>query len=250
MSSNTSMHWAWSNGSDKIDICAHLRKLVDEEWLSHSDSYKPFLTVTQTFEVEAKAFLKNGHFAADLGNSMPLAMANVLCLLIVVMTDGKFTSIANYSKGLYKMYANFHCLWPVKCRALWCCHPNNTLGAILWGEKSVKCKARVSAVDVDKEQKKEKDIVSCDQFKKRRKCFQGVRSCTDNSHCLGCENPYGKKSIKCTRLEQAQVKEKGGLLRWVRKAYQVESSWWRDHANRSLCNGPLWKNLSFFKLNF
>ena len=80
-------------------------------------------------------------------------------------------------------------------------------------EKSVKCKARVSAVDVDKEQKKEKDIVSCDQFKKRRKCFQGVRSCADNSHCLGCENPYGKKSIKGTRLEQVQVKEKGGLLR-------------------------------------
>ena len=29
----------------------------------------------------------------------------------------------------------------------------------------------------------------------------------DNSHCLGCENQNGKKSIKCTRLEQAQVKE-------------------------------------------
>ena len=37
--------------------------------------------------MEAKAFLKNGHFAADLGNSMPLAMANVLCLPIVVMTQ-------------------------------------------------------------------------------------------------------------------------------------------------------------------
>ena len=75
------------NGSDKIDVCTNLRKLVVEEWLSHSDSYKPFLTGTHTFEVEAKAFLKNGHFAADLGNSVPLAMANVLCLLMVVLTQ-------------------------------------------------------------------------------------------------------------------------------------------------------------------
>lgn len=75
-----------TNSSDKSGISLSLRKLVVEEWITHSDSYKPFLTGDQTFEDEAKAFLNNGHFATDLGNSMPLAMANVLCLPIVVIT--------------------------------------------------------------------------------------------------------------------------------------------------------------------
>ena len=74
------------NRSDKTDIYASLRRLVVEEWLTYPDSYKPFLTGGQTFKDEAKAFLNDGHFAADLGNSIPLAMANVLCLPIVIMT--------------------------------------------------------------------------------------------------------------------------------------------------------------------
>ena len=41
--------------------------------------------------------------------------------------------------------------------------------------------------------KKESSITSCDNFKKRCKCFQKLKGCTDNCQCLGCENPYGKK---------------------------------------------------------
>jgi len=74
------------NRSDKTDICAGLKRLVVDEWLTYPDSYKSFLTGGQAFEDEAKAFLNDDHFATDLGNSMPLAMANVLCLPIVIMT--------------------------------------------------------------------------------------------------------------------------------------------------------------------
>ena len=68
-------------------ICAKLRKLMFEEWMAHSDLYQHFLAKEQIFESEAKLFLNDGHFATDLGNAMPLAMANALKLPIVIFTQ-------------------------------------------------------------------------------------------------------------------------------------------------------------------
>ena len=68
-------------------ICAKLRKLMFEEWMAHSDLYQHFLAKEQIFESEAKLFLNDGHFATDLGNAMPLAMANALKLPIVIITQ-------------------------------------------------------------------------------------------------------------------------------------------------------------------
>ena len=51
-----------------------------DEWMTHPDLYQHFLTGERIFETEAKLFLNNGHFATDLGNAMPLAMASALKL--------------------------------------------------------------------------------------------------------------------------------------------------------------------------
>ena len=196
MSSNTSMTWAWSNGSDKIDICEHLRKLVVEEWLSHSiflqaisHRYSDIWSGSKSIFEEWTLCSWFRQFNAS-GNGKFAVFAN-RCY----DTDGQFTSIANYSKGLYAMYANFHCLWPVKCRALWCCHPNNTLGAILWGWKICWSAKQEWVLSMGTRSKKGEGHCVLWPIKKRCKCFQEVRSCTDNSHCLGCENPYGKKNL-------------------------------------------------------
>ena len=69
------------------DFCAKLRKLMFDEWMTHPDLYQHFLTGEQIFASEAKLFLNNGHFATELGNAMPLAMANALKLPIVIFTD-------------------------------------------------------------------------------------------------------------------------------------------------------------------
>ena len=55
------------------DVCAKLRKLMFDEWMTHPDLYQHFLTGEQSFASEGKLFLNNGHFATDLGNAMPLA---------------------------------------------------------------------------------------------------------------------------------------------------------------------------------
>ena len=67
-------------------IASALRHVIVNEWLSNPSSYEPFLTSGQDYETEANLFLQDGHFASELGNSMPLAASNALCLPIVVFT--------------------------------------------------------------------------------------------------------------------------------------------------------------------
>ena len=59
------------------------------EWICYPDKYKPFLGANQTLHFESQLFLSDGRFASDLGNSMPLAMANLLKIPTVIMTQMK-----------------------------------------------------------------------------------------------------------------------------------------------------------------
>ena len=63
---------------DANKMSSTLRILLVREWMNNPDQYKPFLDGQIEFETEASLFLNGGHFASQLGNSMPLAMANVL----------------------------------------------------------------------------------------------------------------------------------------------------------------------------
>ena len=67
-------------------IATLLRKIIVNEWLTHTTEYQPYLLSGGDFQAEAEAFLKDGHFAAELGNTMPLAASNVLQIPIVVLT--------------------------------------------------------------------------------------------------------------------------------------------------------------------
>jgi len=57
------------------------------EWISRPEDYHPFLGVGHLLDHEASSSLNDGYFAAELGNCMALAMANLLNLPIVVITQ-------------------------------------------------------------------------------------------------------------------------------------------------------------------
>ena len=59
-------------------IASALRHVIVNEWLSNPSLYEPFLTSGQDYETEANLFLQDGHFASELGNSIPLAASNAL----------------------------------------------------------------------------------------------------------------------------------------------------------------------------
>ena len=59
-------------------IASALSHVIVNEWLCNLSSYEPFLTSGQDYETEANLFLQDGHFASELGNSIPLAASNAL----------------------------------------------------------------------------------------------------------------------------------------------------------------------------
>ena len=69
------------------EVATKLRQVVVDEWLSNPGDYEPFLTSEQNYYTEAISFLQEGHFAAELGNSMPLAASNALRIPILVFTS-------------------------------------------------------------------------------------------------------------------------------------------------------------------
>ena len=57
--------------------------------------------------------------------------------------------------------------------------------------------------------KKESNITSCDSFRKRCKCFQAVKACSEKFQCIGCENTNGKTRERMSSSPQIiTIKEK------------------------------------------
>ena len=75
------------NQQSITEIARRLRQLVVQEWLSNSEQYQHFVQPGLDYYSEAKRFLMPGHFAASIGDAMPLAAANVLHLPLVLVTS-------------------------------------------------------------------------------------------------------------------------------------------------------------------
>ena len=69
------------------NIAMQLWNLVVAEWLTNSAHYFHPIDNTCDFTVEATRFLASGHFAASLGDAMPLAAANALQIPMVLITS-------------------------------------------------------------------------------------------------------------------------------------------------------------------
>ena len=70
-----------------------LRELIVHERISHPEDYQLFLGVGQLLDHEESLFLNNGYFESEFGNCMALAMANLLNLPIIVITQTESMSI-------------------------------------------------------------------------------------------------------------------------------------------------------------
>ena len=183
--------------NDTNEICSKLRELTVYEWISHPEEYQPFLKADETLNLEAKLFQIDGHFASELGNSMPLAMANLLKIPIVVMTQMEnlpvlpvtpreslqclpiFVAFDHSGAGHYDAVDHI---------------ANNQPSSVTHPPSSQKHAPSIECCRCGQgARKKEDNISSCDSFRKRCKCFQGVKGCSDKCQCKGCENPHGKR---------------------------------------------------------
>ena len=75
------------NCKDTNEMSQKLRELTVHEWISHPEDYQPFLGVGQLLDHEASLFLNDVFFTSEFGNCMTVAMANLLNLPIVLITQ-------------------------------------------------------------------------------------------------------------------------------------------------------------------
>ena len=171
-------------------ISSKLRELTVQEWISHPEEYQPFLGVDHSLSYEASKFLHDGYFSSELGNSMPLAMANVLNIPLVLITQMEsmsvlpitprvtlhcqpiFVAYDHTGEGHYDAVEHIK-ITPELIESQPCPNSSNTFfpGSCRCGQGATK---------------KEVNIISCDNVKKRCKCFQGVKACSAKCQCLGC----------------------------------------------------------------
>ena len=175
-----------------------LRELVVVEWLGiNSEEYACFLTSSEKSSLEdtAQSFLEPGIFDYELGNSVLLALTNILKLPIVV-----FSSIVSYpvipllprvspltSVPLYMAFnqsgkGHYDPVFP-KERAV--CQDLN---------KASPDKVRTQCCSCGRGGAKDKERSFCSNFGSRCKCFQALQGCSPSCRCFNCGNPYGPKN--------------------------------------------------------
>lgn len=78
------------NSMELLLLAAKLRQLVVDEWRSHQEDYEGYV-VGNNIAQQIDLFLRDGFFNSELGNTMVLALANVMGMPIII-----FSSILQY----------------------------------------------------------------------------------------------------------------------------------------------------------
>ena len=225
-------------------IASSLRHVIVNEWLSNPSSYEPFLTSGQDYKKEANLFLQDGHFASELGNSMPLAASNALCLPIVV-----FTAMLNFpllpicpqdktvsDDPIYLVYdmsfAGHYDAVQQQVNQLDQQHQDEQMMTSTNqsnNQPQLSCRCGQGA------KRKCKESITCHEYKTGCKCFQNVSGCSMYCQCINCNNPYGKnvsgsEQIPCSSRkrrhhENSTVGLKGKYFTEIKAGGTVAVQW-------------------------
>lgn len=187
--------------TDIKQMATALRQTIVDEWLANPSSYEPFLTSKQDYKTEANAFLQDGHFASELGNSMPLAASNALCISIVV-----FTAMLNFpvlpicprdrtlsDNPIYLAYdmsfaGHYNGIEQQSTLQQEEEQQQRSAPTQCGNQQQITCRCGQGA------KRKKMGSISCHEYKTGCKCFQNVMGCNMYCQCINCNNPRGKKA--------------------------------------------------------
>jgi hypothetical protein len=185
------------------DVCervVRLRELVVMEWLGeYSHEYEMFLTVADksSFYEMAQQFIQRGVFDCELGNSVLMALSNVLKCPVVI-----FTSIDTYPIiPLIPRQA------PLSAIPIYVAFNQSGKGHYDAIASQIQCDARVenesqsieTSCRCGRGSNKETGKSICSDYSSRCKCFQRIQGCSDKCGCKNCNNPYGKRVANETK---------------------------------------------------
>ena len=201
--------------TDVKQMAMALQQTIVNEWLANPSSYEPFLTSEQDYEVEANAFLQDGHFASELGNSMPLAASNALRISVVV-----FTGMLNFpvlpicprdrtlsDNPIYLAYdmrfaGHYDGIEQQTTVQRYEEQQQRSVPSQCSNQHQITCRCGQGA------KRKKTGSIPCHEYKSGCKCFQNVMGCSAYCQRINCNNPRGKKvssgsaSITCSAQKQ------------------------------------------------
>ena len=184
--------------TDITQMATRLRQTIVDEWLPNPSFYEPFLTSKQDYKAEASAFLQDGHFASELGNSMPLAASNALRISFVV-----FTAMLNFpvlpicpryrtlsDKPIYLAYdmsfaGHYDDIEKQSTLQQEEQQQQRSAPTHCGNQHQITCRCGEGA------KRKTNGSISCHEYKSGCKCFQNVMGCNMYCQCINCNNPRG-----------------------------------------------------------
>ena len=175
------------DGAPHDQVHQDLRKIVVSEWMENPQRYQPFLTNSTVCEI-APVFLQVGEFNHDLGNTMPLAMANATGIPIIIISslenhgifrvDPENITVSEAMLLSYNQYGlgHYDAIKPINL-------PTSTT-------VPQHCRCGIN--------KKSSTGVGCTnvigQYSTRCKCYKSGQPCTVVCRCINCSNPHGSRS--------------------------------------------------------
>lgn len=211
-----------------VEIAGLLRNLVVDEWTgSFAGDYYDFFhgDSKDNYVQQAESFRISGTFASDLGDAMPLALANVLGMPLVILSLDHFTHFLDI------------CPREVKCGVfpIYLCHystggghydalSQHTTPTVMECEQSIKTKSVLAAADENEQKETGDDLPSprscrCGVNAKKKKsnarkysvrcpCLKGTsRQCSTSCKCVGFCG--GSKCRDIPRKERQLQENKG-----------------------------------------
>jgi hypothetical protein len=176
-----------------VHLSLKLREVIVQEWLGPNRSeYESFLTSESTYEDDAKQFLQLHHYNTDLGNTMPLAMANAIGVSFIILTSMASSPVFIVSPRAgtsadHVLYLAFTSVGSLQ-------HYDGLVLKSTPQESAVpvdmtKCRCGVNS-------KNKENQVACTHSNGRHsscRCLAKGRGCTPSCSCKGCQNPNGKR---------------------------------------------------------
>ena len=144
------------------------------------------VTLAHNYETQANNFLLNHFYNCELGNTMPLAIANALRVSFVVFTSHERSPVyyichpSSFSNQCFIPCTHGVWRWTLRIPSQTCSTPTKS---------DVKCRC-----GINKRESKKENYTACNNHPNGRhslcKCLLAGKACSSDCKCKGCDNPH------------------------------------------------------------
>ena len=197
-----------------VDTAQRLRKLIVNEWITNQERYQPY--VGGNMEEQANLFLRPGHFIGELGNLMPLAMANLIGSPLIIFTSLETMPLLlimpSSTSGLPPIYLAFNQFGAGHYDAIKFKQKEETSSTVMTSGPVQPVEATTQRCSCGKNSKLtsnksiKQSCVNSQGYASRCPCFKAKNGCHSDCSCEECSNPYSSTHFLSSPRPQKRAK--------------------------------------------